>query len=107
MLIKTLLLTLTLFLANTALALDLDSAKAAGLIGEQINGYLGVVNKPASSEAEALVKDINSKRRAKYQEIATKNGTDLSAVEKQAGQKLIEKTASGHYINTGSSWQKK
>ena len=98
---------ITLFFASGIYALDLDSAKNAGLIGEQANGYLGVVSKPASSEVESLVRDVNQKRKVRYQEIAQKNSLSLNQVETQAGQKLLEKTSSGHYINSGGSWEKK
>lgn len=98
---------ITLFLSVNLWALDLDSAKNAELIGEQANGYLGIVSKPASSEVEALIRDVNEKRKIRYMEIADKNNLSLNQVETQAGQKLIEKTSAGHYINFGSSWQKK
>jgi len=88
-------------------ALDLDSAKDAGLIGEQANGYLGLVTKPAAKEVQDLIDDINSKRKQKYLEIAKEQGVDLAIVEKRAGEKVIEKTTAGRYINAGSSWQKK
>ena len=34
-------------------ALSLDEAKARGLVGEKLNGYVGAVN-PADPEAQAL-----------------------------------------------------
>ena len=88
-------------------AMDLNSAKGAGLIGEKANGYLGIVSKPASQEATSLLKSINSKRKAKYQEIAKSKGVALKVVEKQAGEKVIGKARAGHYINNGSGWKKK
>ena len=92
----------------SANALSLDQAKAQGLVGERQNGYLGVVSKPAKPEVKALVADINGKRKAKYQAIASKNGTALNAVEALAGKKAISKTSSGHYIQlSGGQWQKK
>ncbi len=100
-------LLITLFACANVFAIDLDNAKSAGLIGEQANGYLGIVSKPATGEVEALIRDVNQKRKEKYQEIAQKNKLTLNQVETQAGLKLIEKTVSGHYINNGSSWQKK
>jgi len=98
---------IALFLSANLWAMDLESTKNAGLIGEQANGYLGIVSKPASRDVESLVRDVNEKRKVRYLEIAQKNNLSLSQVETQAGQKLIEKTSSGHYINSGSSWEKK
>ena len=101
-----LILSVILTVASPAFALDLKTAKSQGLVGEISTGYLGVVK--SSPAVEALVKDINSKRKAEYQRIAKKNGTALTAVEKLAGQKAINKTAPGNYIKLPSgSWQKK
>ena len=103
---RMLLLFMLLLMALPVWALDLQGAKAQGLVGEQLNGYLGAV-KP-SAAVNALVADINGKRKAMYQGIAKRNGTSIAAVEKLAGKKAIEKTAPGQYIQTPSgSWQKK
>lgn len=98
-------LSLALVMAVPAFALDLDTAKAAGLVGETNTGYIAAVQ--PSSEVNALVASINSQRKVHYQEIATQNGIALQAVEARAGQKAIEKTPAGGFINTGSGWQKK
>ena len=89
-------------------ALTLDQAKSQGLLGEMPNGYLGIVSVSASPEAKALMKDINRKRRQKYQEISRKNGTKLEAVEALAGKTVLKKTKPGHYIQSPSGkWIKK
>lgn len=97
---------ISLFFASNCSALDIHSAKAQGLIGEKPSGYLGVVSQQAG--VVALVKDINNKRRARYQEIANSNGASLDSIEKLAGQKAISKTASGYYYRNGAgAWVKK
>ena len=53
----------------------LTQPKADGLIGEQANGYLGLVTQSAPSNIKKLVKDTNAKRKAGYQRIAAKQGT--------------------------------
>ncbi len=88
-------------------AADLQSAKEQGLIGEKPDGYLGLVVSSAPSDVKALVDDVNSKRREKYQEIAQKQGISLSDVETIAGKKAFEKTQSGHYIQVNGQWSKK
>ena len=88
-------------------AIDLQQAKSDGLIGEQLNGYLGVVSGDASSDVTALVRDINAKRKAKYESIAQQNSTSLETVELLAGKKAIEKTKAGNYIQTAAGWKKK
>ena len=93
--------------ATSAWSADLHQAKAAGQIGEQPNGYLGVVGN-APPDVQALVSNINQQRRAAYQNIAQKNGTSLQAVEVLAGKQAIDKTPPGQYIRTPSGqWIKK
>jgi len=105
-LLKYALLASLLVLSMQALALGLDSAKTQGLVGEQPNGYLGVVK--ATPQAVQLVSDINAKRRQAYERIASKNGITVEQVQKLAGQKAINKTSAGNYIKTPSGqWVKK
>lgn len=98
-------LTLSVLIMMPAYALELKDAKVQGLVGETSSGYLAAVQ--ASGEVKALVADINKKRKAHYQKIAKKNAISLEAVEVRAGQKAIDKTAAGQYVNTGSGWVKK
>ena len=104
---KTILLLITmLFLfCQTAFALDLGTAKAQGLVGETITGYLAPVK--ATPEVKKLIADINAKRKAMYEKIAKRNGTSLHAVELLAGKKAIAKTPPGQFINLGKGWLKK
>ncbi len=100
---------LTMMVAGvgSAWSADLRSAKAAGQIGEQPNGYLGIVTS-ASGDVQALVKTINLKRKDVYQKIAGKNGTSLNAVEQMAGKKAMAKTPSGQFVRSASgAWQRK
>ena len=104
--IKTISMLLVLACAAPVFALSLQEAKQQGLVGEQPNGYLGVV-KNNSSAVSALVKNINTKRKNAYQGIAQKNGTPLDAIEKLAGRKAINKTPKGQYVkNASGSWVK-
>jgi hypothetical protein len=89
---------LLFFTPLVAFGVTLDEAKQQGLLGERPDGYLGLANPSASSDAVSLMKDINNKRRDVYKGIAEKNGTALSAVEALAGAKAIEKTSSGQLI---------
>jgi len=93
--------------ASSAWSADIRTAKASGQIGEQRNGYLGIVS-TASGEVQALVRDINQKRKALYKGIASKNGTSLQTIEKIAGKKAIKKTPKGQFIRSSSGrWVKK
>ena len=93
--------------AGLAIAADLQSAKSDGLVGEQLNGYLGIVDASAGSDVRALVKEVNAKRKAKYESIASQNSTSLETVELLAGKKAVEKTQAGNYIQTATGWKKK
>jgi len=93
---------------SSAFALSLDEAKGRGLVGETPTGYLAPVAGNPSPAVQALVRVINAKRRARYQEIAKKNGIAVADVEKLAGKKAIEKTPPGQYVRTPSGeWVKK
>ncbi len=93
---------------SPAMAGALDQPKADGLIGEQANGYLGLVRQDVPPEIKALVRDVNAKRKARYQTIAEKQSVALSEVEKVGGTTAIEKTVRGNYIkDSGGEWRKK
>ena len=104
--IKVALMVTALTMAGSAFALELDQAKTQGLVGEQPNGYLGVVK--ATPEAVQLVSEVNEKRRQAYERIARQNGITLEQVANLAGQKAIEKTAGGEYVKPpDGQWIKK
>ena len=103
---KKILLTAAAFLVSLSCwALELDSAKQMGLVGEQGTGYLGLVA-TGNNEAAALVVEINLQRKQKYQEIATKQNTALVNIEKIAGEKLVQKAAANgeYYLDASGHW---
>jgi uncharacterized protein YdbL (DUF1318 family) len=105
--IGAILLSLCLF-ALTAAAQSLDQAKAAGQIGERIDGYVGVVDANTPGDIRSLVDEVNAGRKAKYAEIAKERGAAVEAVAQIAGQKLIERTPKGEYVlGADGQWRKK
>jgi uncharacterized protein YdbL (DUF1318 family) len=91
-----------------AAGVSLGDAKQQGLVGEQYDGYLGVVGTAPSSAVQSLVSSINAKRRAEYERIANTNGISVADVQALAGQKALQKTAPGHYVKAqGQGWRKK
>ncbi|MCB0345944.1 MAG: YdbL family protein [Bdellovibrionales bacterium] len=103
-----LLLVTTLFVAAPAFALDLDQAKARGLVGETPSGYLASVSDSVSPDVKALVSEINAKRKAEYQKIAKENGASVASVEKLAAEKAFQKTPAGQFVRKPSGeWVKK
>ena len=86
----------------------LNIAKSAGYVGEQQNGYLGIVSANTPESVTKLIKDINMKRRAKYTDISRENGSSINAVEAVVGAKLIARTKPGHFImSADGKWVKK
>lgn len=100
-----LLLTLSV-LSLSAFAMSLQDAKSQGYLGEQANGYLGLVQ--ANPEAKAVMDDVNNKRRAHYETIAKKNNLSPTDVAKLAGAKAINATEKGNYVQDNKGkWIKK
>jgi hypothetical protein len=101
-------LLISMMAVSVAAASALTKPKADGLIGEQANGYIGLVKQDVPADIRKLVNDVNAKRKAGYQKIAAKQGTSLSDVEKIGGNTAIERTIKGNYIRDASGrWRKK
>ena len=84
-----------------------DAAKAAGKVGEQADGYLGIVS-GADASISAAVDDINVGRRSVYSQTAAKSGVTPDAAGQATGAQLIAKTPPGQYIKPlGGSWTRK
>jgi uncharacterized protein YdbL (DUF1318 family) len=57
----------------------LDSARAAGVVGEQADGFLGFVpGASVSSDVRARAEQINIRRRAAYTQRATQRGVSAN-----------------------------
>ena len=105
-------LLLALLMSAPALALSLNeamsalpAAKASGQLGEQPDGYLGVVS--SGGNAADIARQINDARREEYQRLARENRIQLRDVESMAGKKALERTPSGQYIMLNGVWMKK
>jgi len=105
------LLTITLFVAGlmfagNAYALDLSQARAQGLVGEKMDGYVAAVT--PSADANAVVDDINARRRAEYEKISKDNGQPVAVVAKIAAERIIGGLPAGSYYKAADgSWKKK
>jgi uncharacterized protein len=99
---------LMLCAALPAAAQSLDQAKAAGQVGERIDGYVGVVDASTPGDVRAMVDQVNAERRQKYTEIAAERGTSVEAVAQIAGQKLIARAPGGQYVlGADGEWRQK
>ncbi len=86
---KLMLIAAIALIASPALALDLQSARSSGAVVEQPSGYIKAA-KP-SAEVDALVADVNAKRKAEYERIAKEKGSSADAVAALAAQELAKK----------------
>jgi len=77
-------------------------------VGEQRDGYVGLVVNNAASDVVALLRDVNSQRRQRYQQIAQQNGISVEQVAAVAYERAIEATQSGHFLqNASGDWVRK
>lgn len=92
--------------STAVFALDLSQARAQGIVGEKLDGYIGAVT--PSAEANAVVGEINARRKAEYEKIAASNGQTVSVVGKVAAEKIINGLPAGSYFQLpNGSWKKK
>jgi len=106
---KKILLALCLSLAvSAAWAIDIGAAKEQGLVGEANTGYIAAVKMPASAEVQALIADVNAKRKAEFEKTAEKTGATLEQVRARFYELAVQKTAAGHYFqDANGAWRKK
>ncbi len=72
-----------------------EQAKAKGLVGEQIDGYLGFVKNDIPAQVRTAVNEINIKRKSVYTKIAREKGVSVSDVAGLSGEKLVAKAKPG------------
>ena len=86
-----------------------DSAKAAGVVGEQADGFLGFVAGGGDPALKAAVAEINAGRAQVYREAAAKNGVSPEAAGASAFNSVIKaKLKPGEYYRpNGGGWVRK
>ncbi|HRQ59906.1 MAG TPA: YdbL family protein [Alphaproteobacteria bacterium] len=99
-------LALIMLLAAPAYALDLQQARAAGSVGEKLDGYVSA--RSDAPDVQALVADVNGKRRAEYTRISKENNQPVDIVAKLAAEQIINGLAPGAYYQApDGSWKKR
>ena len=79
-------------------------ARAAGQVGEKMDGYLGIVG-PETADLQRVVRDINIKRRAVYADRAKAANSTLEEYAFTAGCLAIARTAPGEkYQAPSGAW---
>lgn len=102
-----LLLALLAVTNGPAAASDLDDAKRAGTVGETARGYIAPVAGSTAATTQ-LVNQINAQRRQEYQSLAQKHGATLDQIEAMVGQRLIERSPSGTFVQGADGrWRRK
>lgn len=98
-------------IATSALAIDnngpVDKALAAGVIGEQADGYLGFVRPPTAAQADLQrrINEINIRRRGVFNEAAKANVETEDRVALLSALRQISKTPNGAYFqDTTMTW---
>jgi uncharacterized protein YdbL (DUF1318 family) len=85
-----------------------DAAKAAGVVGEQGDGYLGLVSGSADAAVTSAMADINSGRAKAYQDIAGKTGVTPQAAGEATAVQLVDRLPPGAYYKpVGGGWTRK
>ncbi|MEX6724439.1 YdbL family protein [Parapedomonas caeni] len=96
-------LAFALGMATPAVALAdtvVEQARAAGQVGEQADGYLGIKG-GASADVKARVDQINIKRRAVYTDLAAKKGASVNDVAGATACELFKtRVAPGEFYRT-------
>lgn len=91
----------------TAQTAEIEAAKADGVVGEQIDGYLGIRG-AVDASLRRRVNEINAKRRAVYEELALNTGTTVAQVARITGEKQIERASIGEfYVDEDGTWVQK
>jgi uncharacterized protein YdbL (DUF1318 family) len=86
-----------------------DAAKAAGIVGEQPDGFLGFVTGAGDPAIKAAVAEINAGRATLYRQVAAKNGVTPEAAGAAAYVQVVQsKLKAGEYFKSSDGrWQKK
>lgn len=100
---------MTLWLAaspHSSHALDLQHARAQGLVGEQLNGYVAALHH--TPEVQQLVGEVNQRRKEEYQRISKENGQPVDVVAKLAAEQIINSLPGGsQYQSPSGGWARK
>jgi len=87
----------------------IDAAKARGEVGEQIDGYLGIVSgKSPSAAVRRAMQEINIGRKKVYRNRARQENVSLEAIAASIGVKQLKKARSGETVRDASGqWKTK
>ena len=86
-----------------------DAAKSAGVVGEQADGFLGLVSGAADPAVRSAMAEINAGRAALYRQAAAKNGVTPEAAGAAAYLQVVQtRLKPGEYYKpSGGGWSRK
>lgn len=97
-----------IFAMQAAWAIDIDTAKNQGLVGEANTGYLAAVRQPASADVQALIRRVNEGRRQQFERTARNTGATVDQVAYRFYELAVQRTRSGNYYqDTSGRWVRK
>ena len=104
----------TLFLLPLVLAAPaaaqtpgVDATRAAGIVGERYDGYLGLAG-PVSGAVRSQVANINIERRALYSQLAASKSVSPQDVGVTAGCQLLARVGVGEaYMLADGAWRRR
>lgn len=87
----------------------IEAAKAECVVGEQADGYLGIVDpRKADAELRREVDSINMQRKAAYEKLAKRNAVTIQDAAALTAEKLINQAPSGQCVRDKDGvWYKK
>lgn len=88
----------TSFIPASAGGPVIEQAQADGLVGERIDGYLGLVDPNAAPDIRRRVNEINAQRRTLYGQLARREGVPVEQVARLTGEKQIQNAARGEFV---------
>lgn len=95
-----------MLLAAPAYALDLQQARASGQVGEKLDGY--VAPRSSTADVQALVAEVNAKRKQEYARISSENKQPVDVVAKLAAEQIINNLSPGVYYQApDGSWKQR
>ncbi len=87
---------------------EIEAAQQQGVVGERIDGYLGIVSGNVDPALMRKVNEINNKRRALFDQKAQETGTATAQVARISGEKQVERAAKGEYVmRDDGAWTRK
>ncbi len=75
-----------------------DQAKADGVIGESITGYLSAVSEPLPQDIEDAMNEINIGRKTVFTQKARQQNVQTEVIAQLTGEKLVANAPSGQKV---------